>query len=195
MGPFFTSDTHYWHSAAASHRGFATVERMHECMIERWNACVGVDDIVYHIGDLSFAGFDRTVEVMRHLKGRIKIVPGNHDNKALLKKLKEGGFIDEILPPLAKLKVPVYIGNGENEVHRFILCHYPMLVWDRCHYGTMHLHGHSHGNLRFPNPKARILDVGVDTNDCTPWNFKAIMVWMEGREHVAFDHHIAGSED
>lgn len=191
----FTADTHFWHASQATRRGFATVDDMHERMIERWNAQVSPDDIVYHLGDLTFSSYARAAEVLQHLKGRIKVVPGNHDDKKVLQKLLTEGLIDEILLPLQKLKVPVYVGNGHNEVHRFVLCHYPLLVWDRAHYGVMHLHGHSHGNLNFPNPNARILDVGVDTNDMTPWSFEAVMVWMEGRGYKAFDHHEEREDD
>jgi len=40
-----------------------------------------------------------------------------------------------------------------------ILSHFPYATWNRSHYGSLHFHGHSHGNL--PHIKNR-LDVGVD---------------------------------
>ena len=43
------------------------------------------------------------------------------------------------------------------------LCHFPLEIWDRKHYGAWHLHGHSHGKA--PKMLGR-LDVGVDC-----WNY------------------------
>jgi calcineurin-like phosphoesterase family protein len=46
-----------------------------------------------------------------------------------------------------------------------ILCHYAMRVWDRSHYGSMHLYGHSHGHL--PD-YGKSMDVGVDCHNYYP---------------------------
>ena len=50
---FFTSDTHFYHANIINFckRPFANVETMNEALIENWNAVVGVDDIVFHLGD------------------------------------------------------------------------------------------------------------------------------------------------
>jgi hypothetical protein len=36
-----------------------------------------------------------------------------------------------------------------------------MLRWNKAHYGSIMLHGHTHATLKYPEPM-RILDVGVD---------------------------------
>ena len=56
---FFTSDTHFYHANIINFckRPFANVETMNEALIENWNAVVGVDDIVFHLGDFCFGGF------------------------------------------------------------------------------------------------------------------------------------------
>ena len=46
--------------------------------------------------------------------------------------------------PLVTLKLPV---PGLDKPQLVVLCHYAMRVWDRSHYGSWHLYGHSHGNL------------------------------------------------
>lgn len=46
-----------------------------------------------------------------------------------------------------------------------VLCHYALRVWDRSHYGSWHLFGHSHGHL----PGLGLsLDIGVDCHGYRP---------------------------
>ena len=53
---FFTSDTHFYHANIINFckRPFANVETMNEALIENWNAVVGANDIVFHLGDFCF---------------------------------------------------------------------------------------------------------------------------------------------
>jgi len=77
---FFTSDTHFWHANIIKfcQRPFADVNEMNEKMIANWNAVVGPDDIIYHLGDFSMAA--RPVELyVPRLMGSIHLVMGNHD--------------------------------------------------------------------------------------------------------------------
>jgi len=50
----------------------------------------------------------------------------------------------------------------------FILTHCAMRVWERSHYGSINLYGHSHGRLSEYNDKLQ-MDVGVDV-----WNYKVV---------------------
>jgi calcineurin-like phosphoesterase family protein len=60
-----------------------------------------------------------------------------------------------------------------------VLCHYPFAEWDRKHYGSWHLHGHSHGNY---HGQGLIYDVGVDTNNFTPVSLEQITEIMARKE-------------
>jgi calcineurin-like phosphoesterase family protein len=55
---FVISDTHFGQAKAIEYFGrpFASREEMDETMIERWNAVVRPQDIVYHLGDVFFTG-------------------------------------------------------------------------------------------------------------------------------------------
>jgi calcineurin-like phosphoesterase family protein len=90
------------------------------------------------------------------------------------------------------VKKPIHELDVEwgDKSQRLVLCHFPMLVWNRAHHGAIHLHGHSHGNLRFPNPSARIMDVGVDANEALmPVSLSRVMEHMIGADHKPFDQH------
>jgi calcineurin-like phosphoesterase family protein len=54
-----------------------------------------------------------------------------------------------------------------------VMCHYPLLVWNKMHYGSYHLAGHSHGGCNHLNEKVRRLDVGVDNHNYKPisWTY------------------------
>lgn len=207
MTTFFTSDTHFHHRAQAERRGFATVEDMNECIVRDWNARVQPGDTVYHLGDLSFAGYERTAAIVKRLNGHIHIVPGNHDEEKLLFRLHldlslgAPGTRLSVKPPLMDLKLSRPLPDGTSDVDRFTLCHFPLLVWNRAHYGAMHLHGHSHGNLTYPTrgipgsfsaplQKPRMMDVGVDTRPSwAPYSLDEVREFMKDRVHLAHDHH------
>lgn len=78
---WFTSDTHFGHKNIIEFehnaRPFATIQEMHEAMIERWNNVVKPKDLVYHLGDVVFGkGY---LPIMDRLNGRKRLVMGNHD--------------------------------------------------------------------------------------------------------------------
>jgi calcineurin-like phosphoesterase family protein len=58
MALFFTSDTHFGdHRTLNIHkRPFASAAAMDAALIERWNALVGPQDEVWHLGDFARAG-------------------------------------------------------------------------------------------------------------------------------------------
>lgn len=170
---FFTSDTHFGHKNIILYcnRPFSSVEEMDEQLIANWNSKVGIKDTVYHLGDFAFYQQDKILEILNRLNGYINIVPGNHD-KNLLKALKTtSGMKVNILDSLYSETFVV-----EDERIPFVMCHYAMKVWDKAHYGAIHLYGHSHGSLKEDNSLS--MDVGVDTNSYTPYSIDEILVRM-----------------
>jgi calcineurin-like phosphoesterase family protein len=73
------SDTHFNHKNIIKYcdRPFKSADEMNETLIENWNNTVKDGDIVYHLGDV-FMGGDP--ELLYRLKGRKRLVVGNHDN-------------------------------------------------------------------------------------------------------------------
>lgn len=163
---WFTSDTHFGHANIIhlSQRPFASLEEMHEGLIEAWNKSVRANDLVYHMGDFAFrpAG-----QFTARLNGRIHLIRGNHDKD---KALRDGRF--EWVKDVYVLK-----GFGRTQDARFWLSHYPHRAWPYSHQGSYHLHGHCHGNL----PRwGRSMDVGVDVEKrYKPWHIEEVVKVLE----------------
>jgi calcineurin-like phosphoesterase family protein len=151
MAVWFTSDTHFGdHRVLNIHRRpFAGVAEMDAALIERWNAVVGPEDEVWHLGD--FARTPTVAETMLPgLNGRKHLVVGNNDREPE----RQAGWAS--IQPYAELTV---------EGVALVLCHYPFRSWNGQHRRAVNLHGHSHGKLK---PLPRQFDVGVDARGFGP---------------------------
>jgi calcineurin-like phosphoesterase family protein len=175
MTVFFTADQHFGHENIIKYcnRPFSSVGEMDEALINQWNSTVGKMDIVYHLGDFTLSDRKTAREYWRRLNGIVYVLanPWHHDRRWLPSYQfgeiapecgTRNGIAVGLRPPLWILEFPE-IGDGQHP-QVVALCHYPLAVWDRRHYGAWHLHGHSHGNH---HGEGKILDVGVDNADFT----------------------------
>jgi calcineurin-like phosphoesterase family protein len=79
------SDTHFGHANILNFRNpdgskvrpHTSVEEMDEQMIQRWNEVVGVNDRVYHLGDVAINR--RYLPTLNRLNGKKVLIKGNHD--------------------------------------------------------------------------------------------------------------------
>jgi calcineurin-like phosphoesterase family protein len=78
---WLTSDTHFGHENIIRYCGrpYRTLGEMDYDMARRWNERVGVDDLVYHLGDFAMGDPERWPDYRAQLHGRIILVRGNHD--------------------------------------------------------------------------------------------------------------------
>jgi calcineurin-like phosphoesterase family protein len=148
---YFTSDTHFSDHRVLNlyPRPFASVAEMDAELVRRWNAVVGPDDEVWHLGDFARTA-RRAAEVLAELNGRKHLILGNNDQGPDV----VHGW--ESVAPYAEI---------EREGRHLVLCHYPFRSWNGQHKGALNLHGHSHGRLK---PLPRQYDVGVDVRDYRP---------------------------
>lgn len=174
---WFTSDTHYFHKLAVQFRGMGSVEEMNQLLISNWNSVIKPNDMVFHLGDVSFGSNAETENVLDKLLGLITLVRGNHD-RGLSAKAK-ARFVNIV----DMHEIDVEEGGQKT---RMVLCHYAMRVWNKHHYGSWQLHGHSHGNLP---PIGRQMDVGVDTNEFKPYSFEQIKQKLAIVPIHVVDHH------
>lgn len=157
MKIFFTSDTHFGHKNIIRYcnRPWATVEEMNEGLIANWNAVVGPDDIVWHLGDFAFMSRERALEIFRRLNGTKYLVRGNHDSNAITK--------------LGWKKV-VQTWETTVDGHDVVMHHKPLDQWD-----GIHLHGHCHGNIARCGTMPNRYDVGVDPMGYRPVTLTQIL--------------------
>ena len=154
MPTFFTADTHFGHGGARAlyRRPFPTTADADRAMVERWNALVAEDDVVWHLGDVAVGPKpDHVGVILASLKGRKHLVRGNNDPDAVCA-LPHWSSVHD----LARIEI-----DGQ----RLTLCHYALRTWPDQQRRALNLHGHSHGRLK---PLLRQYDVGVDAHDFRP---------------------------
>jgi calcineurin-like phosphoesterase family protein len=160
---YFTSDTHFQHGNKLGempsgiikfcNRPYASAEEMDEALIANWNEVVTSADTVYHLGDFGFGSWQGLKTIRKRLNGHIVLVPGNHDER-FRRNLRD---CFEVVDRIHQIK------DGGKTI---VLSHYPLLSWNAAYHGSLHLHGHTHGNI---TPLGNRTDVGVDV-----WNYRPI---------------------
>jgi calcineurin-like phosphoesterase family protein len=156
MKTYITSDLHFGHTNimkfCPGNRGhFRDVAHMNSEMIRLWNTVVEPEDLVYILGDVAFTNAQTAVGIMHSLNGRKILIQGNHD----VKLIKDANFRQ------CFESVHDYLRLVYNKQQLVVMFHYPIWEWDQMHRGSIHFHGHLHGN---PSnlEKYRARDVGYD---------------------------------
>ena len=163
---WFTSDWHFGHNKNFLYepRGFTCVEDMNEAIIERHNSVVDNCDIVYCLGDCLMGDSEKNIQYINALKGKIKIILGNHCTENRIKLYQEYGH--EILGYADKIKISRNIS--------FFLCHYPVLTMPRNLDGklngrTYSICGHSHTKDKWADWNiGGIYHAELDAHNCYP---------------------------
>ena len=91
---FLIADTHFGDENIRLYeeRPFPDTDTMDREMIRRWNSVVGDNDLVYHLGDFCSGGQDRCRELLSQLKGRKRLLIGNHDAYLTTQQWRDLGF-------------------------------------------------------------------------------------------------------
>jgi len=193
---YFTSDTHYmhknicrgttsWSNADDFTRDFDTLYQMNDRIVNGINSTVGQDDILFHLGDWSFNGFERIEEFRNRINCRnIHLILGNHDHH--IERDREG--IQRLFS-----SVNQYTELEVNKEYNFVLMHYPIMSWNKMNDGVVHLHGHVHLSPDRRIGKGKIMDVGVDGNGMDPISLSKVLTLMSPqpiKSGFEFDHHI-----
>lgn len=166
---YFTSDLHFFHKSILKH----CPDRQNVCnaqneedivswnlwAIDKWNTTVNKKDIIYILGDLSFASPDVTRKLLEKLHGKKFLILGNHD--------KSSEHFENYFEQITQQKLVTFKKSNFDfleEDFSVFLCHYPMVTWNSKHFGVCQAHGHCHGRLDDYNANSTDLrvDVGID---------------------------------
>jgi len=202
---WFTSDTHYNHANICSAitkwtdpvtcREFKTLEHMNATLVGNINEVVGQDDILIHLGDWSFGGFEKIQEFRDKIVCKnIHLITGNHDHH-IEKNRENCQSLFSSVNKYVELNVKWNVGTLEHALMNdanFVLMHFPIASWNDMAKGAIHLHGHVH----FPVDKrigyGKMMDVGVDGNDLYPVSLNKVLSVMHNqpiKSMFEFDHH------
>jgi calcineurin-like phosphoesterase family protein len=159
MPVWFTSDTHFGDHRLLNIGGrpFASTAEMDAALVAGWNAAVGPEDEVWHLGDVARSA-KVAAELLPKLRGRKRLLIGNNDPAAVV--------------ALPGWESTAYYAELQLDGVRLVLCHYPFRSWNGMGRGAVNLHGHSHGRLR---PFTRQHDVGVDARGFRPVSLAEIL--------------------
>ena len=185
---FVISDTHFGHTNSWEKfklpngdplRPFTSTEEMDETMVDRWNAKVGPNDVVYHLGDVVINR--KSLHHVKRLNGKKRLIRGNHDI------FKDQDYRDVGFDSLYGVRV---------FVDKFILSHIPLhpdCVTDRF---RVNVHGHLHSNevMRtrtnmvhgymtglVTEPDPRYLCVSVEKTNYEPLSFDEVEARIKTR--------------
>lgn len=201
---WFTSDTHYnhanickgttqWDRGGENHfRDFDTLNQMNAVLVNNINAVVGQDDILIHLGDWSFGGFDSIAEFRNRIVCQnIHLVLGNHDHH--IAKNRDGiADIFSSVHQYLDLSIKWPDGSGKHVGQQFVCMHFPIASWDGLGKGVPHLHGHVHLPPNRRVGRGKVMDVGVDGNNLSPISMSDVVRILEKQPIDGFldkDHH------
>lgn len=194
MAVYFTSDTHLGHANfikgtskwtdTSLCRPFDTVEEHDNTLIDAINTTVTNRDVLYHLGDFCFPGNGTRAQkrkIIAEYRERIHptymyLLLGNHDKSNLY---------TELDPYYTRIFSPPYLELKATDQHPDItLCHYAMRTWNKSHFGTWHLFGHTHAQLAIPDDSLS-MDVGVDCHlEWKPFSLDEIAAHMAKKAFI-----------
>jgi calcineurin-like phosphoesterase family protein len=197
---WITSDTHFGHKnicrgvtawrlpdgsvPISQTRDFDSISEMNEIIVNNINSVVGQDDVLIHLGDWSFGGFEN-IKIFRDriVCKEIHLILGNHDEH--IEKNRDG--VQELFTSVNHYTKLMY------KFETLVLMHYPIDSWDGLNKGHIHLHGHCHLPQQKVFGKGRRMDVGIDGNMFfMPYdldNVIKIVKMREIRSNMDGDHH------
>lgn len=180
---WFSSDSHYghvniclstssWVDKGTHCRDYVSLEAMNEAIVDVYNKYIQPNDDFYFLGDWSFGGINNILKFREQINCKnIYFIPGNHDDHIKKNKILQNGQKSQELFTMLPELCEIVINNS-----KLVLSHYPLVSWNNCEKGSIHLHGHTHGtiNNEVLNLNFRRMDIGLDSYEFRPYSFDEI---------------------
>lgn len=174
---YYISDLHFFARSQIDNGGrnydgrpYKTLEEMHEDILKRWNKKIANGDIVYILGDLSIRGRnEKLIELVAKLKGRKILIKGNHDDV-------EDYRYKQLFANICDYKE--LSDSYEGKSYKLVLSHYPILMWNKQHKGSILLYGHTHQTVedKFFQDCIKLMNERSDIRHENEPEFRAINV-------------------
>lgn len=209
---FFTSDEHFGHKKILlpeycdrrARMAVLNVEEMNEVLIANHNERVTPQDVTVHAGDFCWhkkfnqqgdkissksSRTDSVEKLVKRLNGSHIFIRGSHD--AWLPSSAKYMWRKMVDLPLTKEQVykNAYLFPYCDMRQFIVVCHYAMRRWERSHYGSWQLYGHSHGRLE---PIGLQHDIGVDANNFYPVSLVDLVEIMKHKTQHTKNGHTPG---
>lgn len=167
MKTFVIADTHFGHENIIQYcnRPFESAAEMDKALIDNWNNTISNDDIIWVLGDFALSSKEYAKSIIKSLRGRKRLVLGNHDRYSQ-EWYREAGF--EFVSPY-----PVIIQE------LFILSHAP-LQYHIDRYPCYNIYGHVHDDKKYQTFTHNTACVSVERIGYKPIELNEIMQrWCE----------------
>jgi calcineurin-like phosphoesterase family protein len=152
------SNTHFFHENIG--RYCNRPDGWQETIIANWNRHIQPEEIVFHVGDLSFGKKEYLVGLVPLLHGRLYLMRGNHD-------CRSHAFYQQLGINLVPDPYLMIHPSGS----KLIFSHRPIVPLEP---DVLNLHGHIH-NTPAPNLGARHINLCVEVRDYRPWRLVEIL--------------------
>jgi len=166
---WFTADFHLSHKNIIKYcnRPFKSVAEMDSILIKNLKERINPKDILYFIGDLTFK--EKVAQEFFEIFEDIEIyyIIGNHDSSKVV------NVAEKYCISISHLKDIKIVDQS------ITLCHYAMRVWNKSHYNSWQLYGHSHASLKSIGKQH---DIGVDNNNFFPVSFEDLVEIMKNKQ-------------
>ena len=195
MDRWYTSDLHFGHVnlIKKGHRPYASLDEMHDVLIEGWNSVVSPGDEVWVLGDYALRPYEESLAFTPLLNGTKVLVPGNHDGCWAGKFTARDHPLRAIAIQSLYTRIAGFSAIEDNpQPHliageRVALSHFPYEAdhtdvvrfpeWRPIDYGGWLLHGHLHEMWR---QHGRQINVGVDAWGMRPVHIETIAEMIKG---------------
>lgn len=127
---YVITDSHWGHKKMIEYCGRPA--NFDQLIINQWQATVQPQDVVYHLGDVTWGSQGQLIQIMHGLPGTKILIRGNHDRNHSNNWFIQAGFSAVL---------------EKAQISGVILSHFPVFMTEEeLERGIINVHGHFHNN-------------------------------------------------